>query len=154
MAEIPLIDGAILRSPEDPFPNLLGRGVAYPLQRSVTGGFVLVEGEELVRQSILSILSTSIGERPFMVRSGVPYGTRIKMYQFENVEQIRDLAAFEVRRALEVWEPRISVTYVEVTDILSGQKDPRYVGISVTYRIRATNRADNLVVPIRRQDAR
>lgn len=132
-------------------PNLLGRGVKYPLQPSETGGFLMVEGEEGVRDSIRSILETGIHERPFQVRLGVPFGTRIPYYQFDSVERLRDLAVHEVHRALEVWEPRITVLRVELVEHVPGASyDPRYLGILVVYRLRATNRVDNLVVLVRR----
>lgn len=133
-------------------PNLLGRGVKYPLQSSETGGFLMVEGEECVKDSIRSILETGIHERPFQVRLGVPFGTRIPYYQFDSVERLQDLVVHEVERALEVWEPRILVLRVELIEYLPGAShDPRYLGIRVVYRLRATNRSDNLVVLVPRR---
>lgn len=96
------------------------------------------------------ILGTDIGEgvRAFDVRDGQPYGTRIRRYLFESVEQVRDPIVYEVRRVLEVWEPRIIVRRVEVDapeDVTSAM-GRRTIRIRMNYMIRATNRSDNRVV--------
>ena len=127
-------------------PSLLGRGLKYPLQSSDSGGLALVEGDELVNQSITEILLTGIGERPFVVRNGVPFGSRIPTYLFKSAEAVKDVAGYEAKRALETWEPRIIVNYVEVTDIRdSGTRDPRFVRIEVNFRYRSSNSPSNWV---------
>ena len=104
----------------------------------------MVEGESLVNQSISEILLTAIGERPFEVKNGVPFGSRIPLYLFSSAEDVRDNVDFEVKRALSTWEPRIVVNHVTVTDIRpSGERDPRYVRVEVNFRYRLDNRPDN-----------
>lgn len=128
-------------------PNLLGRGLKYPLQFSPNGGLAMVEGDALVHQSIKEILLTVVGERPFVVRNGVPYGSRIPTYLFQSAEHVRDSIIFEVKRALDTWEPRIIVNYTTVTDVApSGDRDPRLVRVDVNFRYRSDNRADNMVL--------
>lgn len=131
-------------------PNLLGRGTTFPIQSSETGGLHQSEGDQLVGESVDEILGTDIGEgvRAFDVRDGQPYGTRIRRYLFESVEQVRDPIVYEVRRVLEVWEPRIIVRRVEVDapeDVTSAM-GRRTIRIRMNYMIRATNRSDNRVV--------
>lgn len=127
-------------------PNLLGRGLKYPLQFSTDGGISMVEGDALVIQSITEILLTSIGERPFVIRDGVPFGSRLPQWLFKSAEEVRDNAGFEVKRALSTWEPRIIVNHTEVSDVTqAGDRDPRYVRIDVKFRYRSDNRPDNWV---------
>lgn len=132
--------------------NLLGTGLAYPVQRSEVGGLRKVSGEDLVKQSIREILDTPIGEgiRAFDIRNGVPYGTRMGRYLFENVQIIEELANYEIKRALDTWEPRVVCTAVYVT-APADARDPfgrRTVLLNPQYILRATNRPDNLVVPV------
>lgn len=127
-------------------PSLLGRGLAYPFQRSSTGGFLFTSDEALVKQSITEILLTGVRERPFVVRNGVPFGTMIPYYLFSFAEEVRDMICYEVSRALSTWEPRIIVNYTDVSDVRpDGISDPRVVAVNVNYRFRSTNRVDNWV---------
>ena len=133
-----------MANPIQTSPSFLGRGLAYPIQIATKGGLALTEGETLVTQSISEILLTDINERPFTVKEGVPFGSRLPSYLFRSAEEVRDLATFEVKRALDLWEPRIVVNYVEVTDHRAdGAEDPRYVRIVVNYRYRSSNMNTN-----------
>lgn len=127
-------------------PSLLGRGIKYPIQLSGGGGIAMVESDAIVIQSITEILLTAIGERPFVIRDGVPFGSRLPLWLFKSAEEVRDNAGFEVKRALTTWEPRIIVNYTTVTDVTpAGDRDPRYVRIDVNFRYRSDNRPDNWV---------
>lgn len=110
-----------------------------------------MEGVDLVEQSVREIIYTRAGEgiRAFNIRRGVLYGTRLHRYLFESVDHVRDLVSYEVKRALDVWEPRILVRRVDVSAPadLSTANGRKTVLIDVQYVLRATNRADNLVVP-------
>lgn len=109
----------------------------------------MAEGESLVRMSVMQILNTTVGERPFQIRNGEMFGTRLKLYLFESVAQITELASYEAKRALDLWEPRIVVDYVLVISASKmGVGDPRFIGVNPHFRYRATNRQDNLVVPV------
>lgn len=133
-------------------PNILGRGVSFPIQRSQTGGLKQSEGVDKVEESIMEIITTPIGYgvRAFDVRGGVPYGTRLMYYLFESVEQVREVGPYEIRRALEVWEPRIAVRAVQAyaPDVAGDSNAYKTVAFTIGYVLRATNRADNLVVPV------
>ena len=117
----------------------LGTGLAYPMQLDTTKGRPLVvSGQDLVYASIQQILFTDIGERPFVTRNGIPYGTRIRRALFSPAEVAADIIVYETKRALDAWEPRITVTDVQVDKIDNGAG-----GVILVSTIRATWRNTN-----------
>lgn len=133
------------------FPNLYGTGVAFPIQTAPTGGLQTASGEDLVRQAVREFLTTDLGEgiRAFDVKDGVPYGTRLRRYQFESIDVYRDLASYEVARGLGAWEPRIRVSKVDVVAPVDWG-DPvgrRTVLVTPHYTLVTTGRPDNATVP-------
>ena len=144
-----LILAEALRLQRNSSATRAGYGVSYPIQRSDTGGFSLAQGEELIRQAVLSLVETGIYERPFQVRNGVPYGTRIPYLLFENVSDVFDIIQFDVDRAIRTWEPRVTLMYVvPVASDLGG--DPRSVRAHVRYKIKATGEDDGVQARLRR----
>lgn len=77
----------------------------------VSNALALKKDEEAVKQSVVNILSTNRGERPFL-----PYfGANIRAYLFENFDNVTaNLVEDEIRTALANYEPRVRVTNVEV----------------------------------------
>lgn len=129
--------------------SIYGRGLSYPFRLDPTGSRPAISSEgTLVKEAMAQILKTRQGERPFLTRGGVPYGTKITDALFEDGDAAEDIVKYEVRRALEVWEARIVVTGVTTRQI------PTYSGgieieATITFRYRATNRDDNFVIPFR-----
>ena len=129
-------------------PDFLGRGWAFPPAFSKAALTVaLVEDEEDIRQSLYILLHTSRGER-VMVPT---YGCDLWQYVFRTVTtslltELRDV----VRDAIETWEQRIDLLGVKVT------ASPDWAGrvdIDISYRVRRTNAAGNLVFPFYLADA-
>src|SRR4030081_3332082 len=89
--------------------DILGAGLAFPLQVDRHGGVALVHAETDVEQAIGVILSTAPGERPMRQE----FGCAVADYVFERVDAqtLRPLE-HEVRIALERWEPRVEVLSV------------------------------------------
>lgn len=121
--------------------RILGRGVRFPFRPDATGGFALVEGDEVVAQSMRSILSTALGER--QMRFG--FGSDLPRKIFEPLGAAT-LAAIQqaARDALLAHEPRVDVLAVVVTP------DPEVVArvvVSIDYRMPRTSRRGNLVFP-------
>ncbi len=120
--------------------DFLGTGWALPV--TLLGGKVQVVSDEVdVRQAIEIILSTSPGERVMEPN----FGCAIQEMVFapQNASTFY-LAAYQVRQALEQWEPRIRVEDVRATS------DPKRAGvmlISIDYVIRSKNQRQNLVYP-------
>lgn len=77
----------------------------------VSNALALKKDEEAIKQSVINILSTNKGERPFL-----PYfGSNIRAYLFENFDNVTaSLVEEEIRSALVNYEPRVRVTNVEV----------------------------------------
>lgn len=126
--------------------DFLGKGFSFPFRLDPTGTRPsFSEDEDLVFESIESILNTSIGERPHRVKSGVPYGTTFRSLLFNNVEGAIDLARFQAKRALDTWEPRIVVIRVDAGKYRDPTSGLVGITVNVLFRYRATNRVDNYV---------
>lgn len=122
---------------------ILGVGWSFPVevdsqkQRQIA----TAAHEESVRQSILIILSTAKGER--VMRPDFGCGLSGLVFALNN-GTTQATAKFEVREALEYWEPRIDVLSVEAT---SGGNRGELLAISIDYRVRMTDNRYNLVYP-------
>jgi phage baseplate assembly protein W len=121
--------------------DLLGSGIAFPLQADHRGALALASGDEDIRQAMILVLRTSPGERPMRPEFGCP----LRSFVFDAIDpytigRLRD----EVLAALERWEPRIDVLDV---DIDVGDIDHGRLLLDIAYVVRATNDARNLVYP-------
>jgi uncharacterized protein len=121
--------------------EILGSGVAFPLQVDRRGGIALSSDQTDVDQAIHLILSTAKGERPMRPDFGCP----IHDHVFAPADaSIIGMLGFEVRNSLTMWEPRI-----DVLDVTVSQDDsrPSLLYIDITYEVRDTNDPRNLVFP-------
>ena len=90
---------------------LIGRGLAYPLRLSLQGTFQLSASEQNLRESILLILRTNLGERKYRPNFGCRLGELV--FAPMNATTLRR-ARHYVRQALTYWEPRIAVDEVRI----------------------------------------
>jgi phage baseplate assembly protein W len=125
--------------------SVLGVGWGFPvaLEENVDGSarFAVAEYEEAVRQSIWIILSTSKGERNMRP----DFGSGLSDLAFAvNNTTTQAMAEFEVREALQNWEPRIEVLGVEVSS--AGDRGEQLM-ILINYKVRTTDNRFNLVYP-------
>lgn len=118
----------------------LGRGIGLPLFPLQPGRLAFAEGPEKVRQSILIILDTEPGER--LMRPAFGCGLRRYLMRPNNTAT-RTLIQRDVERALAAFEPRISLTRVDVEP----GEDPALVLIHIQYVHLRSGRQDNLVYP-------
>jgi len=121
--------------------EILGAGVAFPLQVDSRGSLALARDQTDVKQAIGLILSTAPGERTMRPE----FGCGVHDYVFESLDastaaRMED----EIRSALDRWEPRIEVVDV-IFDLASAATG--LVSIEISYRLRATNHVHNLVHP-------
>ena len=118
-----------------------GRGWAFPLRTTPSGGIALVDGDTEIAEAIRLILGTAPGERPMRP----DFGCAIHDFVFAPADAATaGQIAFEVRSALDRWEPRITVLDVLVT---AGAADTGTLHIEIRYALRGTNDPRNLVFP-------
>lgn len=111
---------------------------ASGLVLSPSGGIAMVDGALSIRQSILMILSTIPGER--VQRPG--FGCDLYRLVFSpNDDTTAGLAIHYVRKALETWEKRITITALDAGPHPS---NPEILEITLSYTIDATMIEDQL----------
>ena len=121
--------------------EIIGSGLAFPLQVDRRGGIALARDETDIEQAIELILGTAPGERPMRPE----FGCGVHDFVFDTIDA-STVGKMEqaIRDALDRWEPRVIVQTVEF--------DLDYVGegrlvIDIGYRVRVTNTLRNLVYP-------
>lgn len=121
--------------------GFIGAGIAFPMRLDAAGSLALVAGEREIEEAIHLILGTAFGERPMRPE----FGCGIHDYIFAEADgATAGLVAFEVRVALDRWEPRVDVDEVTVT---IDPVESNCLWIDIVYSIRGTNDARNLVFP-------
>ncbi len=91
--------------------DILGSGIAFPLQVDRRGGLALARDETDIDQAIELILGTAPGERPMRPE----FGCGVHDFVFDTIDA-GTVARMEteIRGALDRWEPRVEVTDVRV----------------------------------------
>lgn len=121
--------------------DFIGRGLAFPLHTDVTGAVALVSGDREIVESIRLILGTAPGERPMRPE----FGCAIHDLVFAPADAATaGKIAYEVRLAIERWEPRITLTDVQVS---FAEADRGMLLIDIRYELRGSNDPRNLVFP-------
>jgi phage baseplate assembly protein W len=121
--------------------DFIGAGWAFPLRTDSTGSIALVRGEREVVESIRLILGTAPGERP----ARPEFGCAIHELVFAPADAATaGQIAYQVRVALERWEPRIVLEDVLVNFTDAGEGT---LYIDIRYRLRTDNDPRNLVFP-------
>jgi uncharacterized protein len=121
--------------------EIIGSGLAFPLQVDRRGGIALARDEQDIDQAIQLILGTAPGERPMRPE----FGCGVHDFVFDSIDA-NTIGRMEdaIREALDRWEPRVQVQSVEF-DL--GQAENGLLTIDIGYRVRATNTERNLVYP-------
>lgn len=121
--------------------DFVGAGWSFPATADATGRVALVVQEREIEQSIQLILGTAPGERPMRPE----FGCRIHDHVFglADVGTAGEIA-FDVRAALERWEPRI-----DVVDVFVGfdEAEAGTLYVDVRYAVIGHNDPRNLVFP-------
>ena len=121
--------------------EIIGSGLAFPLQVDRRGGIALARDETDIEQAIELILATAPGERPMRPE----FGCGVHDFVFDTIDA-STVGKMEqaIRDALDRWEPRVIVQTVEFDLDFVGEG--RLV-IDIGYRVRVTNTLRNLVYP-------
>lgn len=123
----------------------LGRGWAFPPALTADGDIAMASADEDVRQAVLLIVETALGERLMRPRFGTPIRTLV----FEPIgATTAALLRHHVEEALIRWEPRIDRIDVASTAAARAGR----IDLTVTYRVRETNTFYNLVYPFYLQE--
>jgi uncharacterized protein len=121
--------------------EIIGSGLAFPLQVDRRGGIALARDETDIEQAIELILATAPGERPMRPE----FGCGVHDFVFDSIDATTvGRMELAIRDALDRWEPRVVVETVEFN--LDEVADGRLI-IDIGYRVRATNNMRNLVYP-------
>lgn len=121
--------------------DFVGAGWSFPLGTDATGGVALVTHDREIEQAIRLILGTAVGERPMRPE----FGCRIHDHVFNtSTSATAGQIAYDVRQALDRWEPRIEVLDVGISfDAMTAG----VLYIDIRYTIRSLNDPRNLVYP-------
>ena len=121
--------------------EIIGSGLAFPLQVDRRGGIALARDEQDIDQAIQLILGTAPGERPMRPE----FGCGVHDFVFDTIDA-GTVGRMEeaIRSALTRWEPRIEVRSVDfdLTHAVEG-----LLTIEIGFTVRATNTDRNLVYP-------
>jgi phage baseplate assembly protein W len=120
----------------------LPSGEGTGLVLSSAGQVAMVDLAESVRQAIFILLTTIPGERVMRPE----YGCELSHLVFSpNDETTAGLAIHYVRRALDLFEPRVEVVRI---DAGANPDDPGRLDVVLDYRVRATQEDGQLAVSI------
>ena len=127
--------------PPQPLTDFIGRGLTFPIQVNDSGSIALTSGPSDLDAAVRMVLLTAPGERVMRPE----FVCRIQELAFESINtNTLGLMKLAVHQALVQWEPRITVTAVEV---VPDPGSPGLVQIHLEYQVRATNDRRNLVHP-------
>jgi phage baseplate assembly protein W len=121
--------------------TFLGRGWAFPVKFIQESSQVsLVENEEDIRQSLIILLNTTIGERVLRPE----YGANMEDLLFESLNvTTATMITNRIKRAILFHEPRVKVDEIDMKpDFQEGR-----IEVLISYFIIATNNRQNLVYP-------
>jgi len=121
--------------------DFIGKGWAFPIRADATGSIALVARDQELAESIRLILGTAKGERPMRPEFGCGIHDRI----FSPMDATTaGRVAYDVRSALDRWEPRIDVGSVDVS---YDESKSGVMYVDINYTERETNDRRNLVFP-------
>jgi uncharacterized protein len=121
--------------------DFVGAGWAFPVAVDARGAIALARGTDELEQAMRLILMTYPGERPMRPA----FGSRLRDFIFQGATR-ENTAAIEgvVQQALRRWEPRVTVTSVDVTAVTA---EDGLLYIDIRYVVKSTNDRRNLVFP-------
>lgn len=97
----------------------------------VTNDVPIVADVKAIKQSVLNILLTNHGERPFKPT----FGANLRSYLFEPVDNVTIvLIANQIKEAITNWEPRVRVVDIKV----SSKADRNAIDIAAEIKIVGT----------------
>ena len=121
--------------------EIIGSGLAFPLQVDARGAIALAAGLDDIDQALELILSTAPGERPMRPE----FGCAVHDFLFDTIDASTIGRMDEaIRAAIDRWEPRVELESIDY-DVSRAHEGE--LMITLYYRTRATNHKRNLVYP-------
>jgi len=112
--------------------QLYGRGMSFPPRVGQDGRIAWSEGETNIREAIRVILLTEQKERLRLPS----FGGGLQRFLFEpNTVATQSQIQDSITKALQLWEPRILVSQV---DVQQDPSDPQAAIATITYKLVAT----------------
>jgi len=112
-------------------------------QNPNTNDVGIKKNNDAVKQSVLNILRTNHGERPFNYN----FGANLRAYLFENMTSITAAQmSTSVNTALQNWEPRIEVLNTNI----QAKASENDVYVTVTGRVKSSNEIIDITTTIER----
>lgn len=122
--------------------RIYGRGMAFPPHIGADGRIAWSQGETNIREAIEVILKTEERERLNLPS----FGAGLRKFLFEpNTVGTRQQIADRIQRALQLWEPRITVAAVDVEDDAA---DPQSAIATIHYQLVATRARGDVSVRV------
>jgi phage baseplate assembly protein W len=112
--------------------QLYGRGIAFPPHVGADGRIAWSEGEINIREAIEIVLRTEERERINLPS----FGAGLRRFLFEpNTVATRFQIEDRITKALQQWEPRITVKSVDAEE---DPRDPQSAIVTIHYQLVAT----------------
>jgi phage baseplate assembly protein W len=123
--------------------KLYGRGMSFPPRVGEDGRIAWSEGETNIREMIQVILRTQERERLNLPT----FGAGLQQYLFEpNTVATRFQVQDRITKALQIWEPRISLTDVNVEQ---DPDDAQAAIATIEYKLVATQVKETINVSVK-----
>lgn len=118
--------------------TVLGRGIAFPPRVGSDGRVAWSEGEPNIREGIEIVLKTDRNERVRLPE----FGGGLPRFLFEpNTPATRHQLADRIRKALDAWEPRVTVQSV---DVVEDPSDREAAVVTILYKLVATQATERI----------
>ena len=93
--------------------NFILKGAPYPISRNSLGYLFSQEGISTLKSDLIQLLLTNPSERVMLPN----YGTGLRKLLFKpNDEYVRMEAENLIKKAITLWEPRIVVSQIEISN--------------------------------------
>jgi phage baseplate assembly protein W len=123
--------------------ELYGRGMAFPPHVGADGRIAWSEGEANIREAIEIVLRTEERERLNLPS----FGAGLRRFLFEpNTVATRFQIEDRVTKALQQWEPRITVQSVEAEE---DPRDPQSAVVTIRYQLVATQGTAQVAINVK-----
>lgn len=123
--------------------NIIGKGPAFPMTRSNTGGLATKEDTDLINQSLFILFETPKGSRLMMPA----FGSDIHKYKFDPLDRVlMEKLRYTMTEDVKRWEPRISLTSIEFL-ATPETVDNNTLYVSISYRVINSTVVGNYVYP-------